>query len=314
MSTEQDNNAAILKASESLASRYVLSCIIALVGYDYLLTFSREVALIWGRKVSLSTVLFFLIRYPAGGLVLFELILKPTTRHCDEIMKFLFALQIVARAAILVVFIVRTYAISHARGSILIMLCILALGILVLECAQEGPLSCFNTSHSVISQHAWAVASAGSRFGFDLIVACITIYRTIEVIRLPGRLKNLERRSTTNLVLGNGLFYFLMASLAELSVVIVAALPEVSAKEIVDPLPLQLACILISRFLLSLRERHNVDQSTLSTSYQSATLRFVGERAHSAITEDFGEPIFIGKVTVVQGTFGTDIELGMYRE
>jgi hypothetical protein len=52
---------------------------------------------------------------------------------------------------------------------------------------------------------AGAATSACSRLGFDLIVASITIYRTVGIIRLPGRLENLKDGSTLALILGNGM-------------------------------------------------------------------------------------------------------------
>ncbi|KAF8521252.1 hypothetical protein BU17DRAFT_88188 [Hysterangium stoloniferum] len=229
---------------------------------------------------------------------------------CSRWEQFLFALQILARTAILVVFIARTFAITHCSLRIALLLVALAVVILVVEfnhiypaprrtsMGKRNDLQLFIPTESyVIDFFIGAVASAISRLVFDTIVVGITLHRTIGVIiTLQGSMDSLTNGGTINLILTNGLFYFVIVVLAESTVVIFAFIPEVYVKTIADPIPLILACSVISRFILDLKEQDAVRTRILTEKAETASIEFASNRVlqlSSRVTADFGDPVLM---------------------
>ncbi|KAI0078644.1 hypothetical protein K474DRAFT_1706364 [Panus rudis PR-1116 ss-1] len=59
----EDNDSLLLALKQSQVSSYCVVAALALLIYDQLLTLSREIRLIWGRKRTGATIVFLLLRY-----------------------------------------------------------------------------------------------------------------------------------------------------------------------------------------------------------------------------------------------------------
>ncbi|KAJ3816958.1 hypothetical protein F5880DRAFT_1618748 [Lentinula raphanica] len=92
----------------------------ALLYYDWALTFPDEVEYIWKAGITFPTILYAFCRYALLANVIFSV-------TCDDWKKFVSALSVFGRAAIIVTLIARTYAVCSQSRWILVYL--LALGI-----------------------------------------------------------------------------------------------------------------------------------------------------------------------------------------
>ncbi|PPQ91235.1 hypothetical protein CVT25_000090, partial [Psilocybe cyanescens] len=84
--------------------------------YDYTLTWTREVNYFWSRPFTLTTGLYLACRYALVSNILFALALNGKfsgERVCSTVYKICAALSVVGRAAILVVWGSRTYAVYN---------------------------------------------------------------------------------------------------------------------------------------------------------------------------------------------------------
>ncbi|KAK0203047.1 hypothetical protein DFS33DRAFT_1385410 [Desarmillaria ectypa] len=125
---------------------------IALLYYDYALTFPTEVKYVWGSKLRLSTVLYVCCRYALVANVLYLLAiakklgarfyfgrgnnsLSDSWQHfsCDTWYKIIGVLSVFGRAAVIVTFTGRTYAIFARSKIILIYLVAIGLACVILD-------------------------------------------------------------------------------------------------------------------------------------------------------------------------------------
>ncbi|KAF9255992.1 hypothetical protein L218DRAFT_950351 [Marasmius fiardii PR-910] len=125
-------------------SSFVEYCIswssLALLYYDYALTFGTEVKHIWGRKMSLSTFITTIDGYASSP--------SMNRKHfhsCDTWLKIIDVLAVFGRASVIVSFIVRTYAMYNRNQSVLLYLAALGLAIVITDspfggCSNVGTL------------------------------------------------------------------------------------------------------------------------------------------------------------------------------
>ncbi|KAJ8689720.1 hypothetical protein PTI98_012594 [Pleurotus ostreatus] len=132
---------------------------IALLFYDYALTFPLEVKYIWGSKVRLSTILYIFCRYALVANVLYLLAIANRLKQgpsfcgpplqllthilhgvsCDTWYKIIGALSVLGRAAVIVTFTGRTYAIYARNIYILIYLGLIGTACIALDIVSATP-------------------------------------------------------------------------------------------------------------------------------------------------------------------------------
>ncbi|KAJ8579454.1 hypothetical protein M405DRAFT_706794, partial [Rhizopogon salebrosus TDB-379] len=90
---------------------------LALLYYDYVLTFPAEVKHIWSRRITVSTLLYICCRYAllANLLYLFAISnvinqVNLAVTHCDDWYTVIGYVSIAGRAAVLAIFTARTWA------------------------------------------------------------------------------------------------------------------------------------------------------------------------------------------------------------
>ncbi|KAJ6520596.1 hypothetical protein DFH09DRAFT_1193972 [Mycena vulgaris] len=100
----------------------------ALFIFEYSITFFDELRFIWFRRVSVSTVLFFLARYGGMASTILTLVQTPTTTLLLANMST--ALRVVVIVASEAILAVRTWAIWEKKMSVLIFLCLVSVAAL----------------------------------------------------------------------------------------------------------------------------------------------------------------------------------------
>ncbi|EIW87446.1 hypothetical protein CONPUDRAFT_141545 [Coniophora puteana RWD-64-598 SS2] len=104
-----------MAAANQQSTQFAQFCIqyssLALLYYDYILTFPLEVKYMWRKKVMISTVLYWFCRYALLANLFYLLVIANVVNNCTGWYQFDGYLSIAGRAAVLGVFAFRTYAV-----------------------------------------------------------------------------------------------------------------------------------------------------------------------------------------------------------
>ncbi|RPD64240.1 hypothetical protein L227DRAFT_560964 [Lentinus tigrinus ALCF2SS1-6] len=281
-------------SSPSTANLNWTSSALAILAYDYLLTFPREVRFVWNRRFSPATALFLVNRYTiillyfVDFVTLFPII--PAT--CQGVGKFIVVLEIFPYIILAAFSGLRTYALSQRNTFIGLFTSLLSLvpaGINALTKAQyflstftfvnlEPPSNCtaFSDITANLSKAAnyhfficnrLTIASRTSLIAADICVIAVTWWSTYGIRKLT-RDARLETSFGT-LLLRDGTIYFMSVHCAFGECVLLAmnvvhmTLNTVKPNNVVQQasyvtiLENPIASVLVSRFILNLRE---VDQ------------------------------------------------------
>ncbi|KAF8989801.1 hypothetical protein BDQ17DRAFT_1256517 [Cyathus striatus] len=119
-------------------SRFVQFCVeysaIALIYYDYALTFPMEVKYIWGRKFRISSILYIFSRYALVSNIIYLLtlykIIENRLQHWYMISA---VLGILGRASVLAVLGMRTSAVYNRHLAVIILLGSIGLACVILN-------------------------------------------------------------------------------------------------------------------------------------------------------------------------------------
>ncbi|KAF5343159.1 hypothetical protein D9757_014198 [Collybiopsis confluens] len=186
----------------------------ALLWYDYALTFPMEVRYIWSTKFRLSTFLYILCRYAlfANGLYLLD-IAGQLRGDCDTWYQFIGALSVLGRAAIIFIFVGRTWAIWAKNRLLLAYMSVLGVTCMALDIVSRNQRRIRST-----------LALASLRFLFDRPMCQDFGVQAISVYRCKSTPSSSDPRSS-NLYNGflfsvNGVLAILMLFLEFLSAVL----------------------------------------------------------------------------------------------
>uniref|UniRef100_A0A0W0ETV2 DUF6533 domain-containing protein n=1 Tax=Moniliophthora roreri TaxID=221103 RepID=A0A0W0ETV2_MONRR len=287
------------KAAKDAATHYLQFDIqwssIALLFYDYALTFPMEVKYMWGTKPRLSTALYILCRYALVANVLYLLAIakklgsRVRILYCDTWYKIIGALSVFGRGAVIgrdapsfLTFSARTYAIFGRNRWILAYLSLLGLACVALDIMHVPGLRC--------------VGSSSIPIGRKLIYSA-----TEQAFRVNGAWRT-QKGGFLYMIFEQGILYFSVISLfTTAAVVLNYRAPAGFFQRLLNALTLPLSGLLTARFLLHLR-KWEYKQKNLGISSQgspnSGTATMGSFRAApgrgqstvlSTIIEDFGE-------------------------
>jgi len=159
------------------------------------------------------------------------------------------------RAAGITAFALRTYAIYEGNRFILATLLILGAAAFSFNMGQNVVISC--SSNSAANTPLWVGSANGSLTFLDILVTALTTYRLLSVARSgDGNWITRKKDSLTNLILHQGLFYFFSVTLMQILVLILNFVKQSEGANILNPLSLPLSAMVVTRFLLDLREMH----------------------------------------------------------
>ncbi|KAK0497314.1 hypothetical protein EDD18DRAFT_1161578 [Armillaria luteobubalina] len=293
--------------TESVATQFV-SFHFPLLYYDYVLTLPMEVKYIWGSKFRLSTVLYLCCRYALVANVLYLLAIAGqlgTKSHCDTWYKIIAALSVIGRAAVIVTFTVRTYAIFARSKVILLYLAVIGLACILLDIIQVPDLRCIGSTND------HDVRPDGNCSYFEVRMSRVSKPFTIESLLLSILLVVFEYSSATLMTIRSiqafriggtwnmrrqMLLYVIFEQDSVVTLFTTAAVVLNSAgflRRLLNALVLPLSGLLTAKFLLRLRAWEHKQSALVTGSDRhtvSNTIAPIEFRVLSVIDE-FGEDL-----------------------
>ncbi|KAF9652457.1 hypothetical protein BDM02DRAFT_2748113 [Thelephora ganbajun] len=271
---------------DQLADQYIASIAFSLLYYDYALTFDRERRLFWSRHSfkQWGSLLFFLNRY-CGVIghapIVVEMFARPMSALyllCLHMHLYHQLLAVVMQAIVGLTFITRTYALYNRSCAVLVGLTSLALLVIAVGCYMlsqgqklgmgpqlpEGSDGC---STGLSWSQAWRLAVAWCGVVvFDLVVVIMTLVRTIQINRRSGK-----DRTLTHILIRDGVMYFGVIGLATLSNIITFLRGSEITRGVGTTMTNVLACVLVSRLMLNLRDPRERSAAYVTTTMTAAT-------------------------------------------
>ncbi|EIM84430.1 uncharacterized protein STEHIDRAFT_159103 [Stereum hirsutum FP-91666 SS1] len=179
---------------------------IALLYWDYMLTFRDEVKVMWSKDSmsKVSTLLYGLCRYALLANVLYLLaVAGKLGDNCNTWYKFVGAISVLGRAAVLTVFTMRTYAVWSQNKFILIGLGAIAVTCVILDCLHVPGLKCTGSSSIQIANTLLSILVCV----FEFLSTGLTLFRCIQSLRAGGPHKS--QKGTFHYVIAEqGILYF----------------------------------------------------------------------------------------------------------
>jgi len=293
-----------LTAMASLAASHYLAfdmqwASLALLWYDYALTFPMEVRYMWGTKFRLSTLLYILCRYALVANILY-LIAAAGWLHqsCDTWYKISGALSVLGRTAVLVTFTGRVYAVWGRSRIILAYLVILALACIALDITHVPGLRCKGSTNIPIVDHLLTILM----IVFESSSAILTIIRSIQAFRVGGSSWSLWKEGLSYMIFEEGIMYFcIISAFTTATLILIYHAPPGSNSRVLNSLTLPLSGLLTARFLLHIRHwKHKQSLGNLPIAYgmdlgsniDISTIEFRNESSGSSmmsyLADDFG--------------------------
>ncbi|KAJ3967650.1 hypothetical protein EV361DRAFT_806919, partial [Lentinula raphanica] len=280
---------------------------------DYALTFPMEVQYSWTSKVRLSTFLYILCRYAllANVLYLLDIAGKLTDKYvasivcftprpccsprpmisCNTWYQFIGALSVLGRAAIIVVFTGRTWAVWGRNRFILAYMSFLGVICVALDITHVPGLRCSGGSTNDLLSILMVV--------FEYSSAILNSIRCVQAFRAHGKSMKEQKEGFQYLLFEQGFIVSLFTTAAViLNFVSYFRLVSGFFQRLLNDLTLPLSGLLTARFLLHIRQWEYTHSPAAASVHdrnpdgqdQSHTMSF---RAASAvlstfITSDFG--------------------------
>ncbi|KAF8876717.1 hypothetical protein BD779DRAFT_1677618 [Infundibulicybe gibba] len=279
---------------------------IALLYYDYVLTFGMEAKYIWGSRIRLSTILYIFCRYalPANILYLLAITNKLHSRFVAEstTQRIIGALSVLGRAAVILVWSGRNYA-MYSRNRWILALCGV-LGMFVWFSTLSTSPACvarearaarlvntfpisLSRSHSILSLLAAELLSI-LMVVFEFASAGLMTIRTAKAWRTTR--KSPQKKPFENLLFEQGMLYFVVVIIITTAAVVLNyRAPGGFLQRLLNAFILPLSGLLTARFLLHLRRWEDKNSPDVTRESRS-TMQFQGptRTVLSSIMNDFG--------------------------
>ncbi|KAI5821796.1 hypothetical protein K523DRAFT_319809, partial [Schizophyllum commune Tattone D] len=227
---------------------------IAVLYYDYALTFSREVQYIWRRKFGLTTILYVCCRYALAANVLYLLAISG---HIHEVS------CVVGRGAVLITWSARTWAVWERSPYILAFLGSITVTVIAIDSYETSGVACTGARFSHAANDALVILVVA----FEFISTFLTLWRCIPVIRADRR-NGLGSQNSVFLVLAKeGFMYYCFVSLFTMSSAVINYMDH-PIRRIPSALTLPFSGMLTARFILHLRSM--VGQDVVKTDHGRA--------------------------------------------
>ncbi|KAJ8523059.1 hypothetical protein ONZ45_g390 [Pleurotus djamor] len=271
---------------------------LALLYYDYTLTFPMEVKYIWGQSFRLSTILYIFCRYALLANVLYLLAIANKLQHGSHspngpmlsslgtsTFSFILALSERPRLA----WISRTFRASAAWA-------------LRKTQRELGFLPYIAKLCSSLSASSADLLLSILMVVFEASSALLTIARCIQAFRVGGVSRH--RGSLMHMIFEQGVLYFSIISLFTTAAVILnVKAPAGFFQRLLNAYTLPLSCLLTARFLLHLRAYDEKTKTVLSNPFKApqnggtlGTFRAAARGVYSTVVEPFGDdPVHVAR-------------------
>ncbi|KAL1741736.1 hypothetical protein HDZ31DRAFT_66651 [Schizophyllum fasciatum] len=262
------NNFATVAAAKY--QHFIQFCIqwssITLLYYDYCLTFADERKLIWGRRLGVTTALYFLCRYALVANVLYLLAISHlidkvrihsqavtdmpihTFRpHCDAAYTGISSLSVLGRTAVLSTWTTRTWVVWERNPAILLFLGSLVAGCTALDCASDAPALQPTKRDKALSIMVVV---------FEFMSTFLMLIRCFPAVRKQNRMRagGVFQRPLLVAIFQQGLLYYCAVSLFTVTALILNyAAPKGFFQRLLNAFTLPISGLLTARFILHLR-------------------------------------------------------------
>ncbi|GLB45003.1 hypothetical protein LshimejAT787_1900810 [Lyophyllum shimeji] len=248
----------VSKAVSAASTHFVQFCIqwssIALLYYDYILTFKMEVRYIWGEKFRISTVLYVCCRYALVANVIYLLTIANIITGKYDLIRCLeaSALSIAGRAAVVIVWAARTFAVFGRNRWILIFFGAIGLMVIILDIIEVPT----NTCKGVSTMPLYSVGGllAIMMCVFEILSAALCTFRSVQALNVNGPWWK-QKKGFNYLVLEQGVLYFcVVTGLTISSLALNVAIPGGFLQRLLNAYTVPLSGLMTARFLLHLRK------------------------------------------------------------
>ncbi|KZV72535.1 hypothetical protein PENSPDRAFT_628571 [Peniophora sp. CONT] len=285
-------SAAAVAAAETHFLQYAVQwASIALLYYDYALTFREEVKFIWrGNKRSLLVVLYVCTRYALLANVLFLLAISGKFGGggaCDAAYKVIGVVSVLGRAAVIFTFLARVYVICARNKLILGCLGAIAVTVVVLDAIHVPGLRCHGSSSIQIANTLLSILVCA----FEALAALFTLFRSIQALRFGGSPISTKRHTFSYLVAEQGILYFSLISAFTIGATVLNFRAAGGFfQRLLNAFTLPLSGLITARFILRLRAYHGrgtPDDSAHATSSVSA-FEVANQDNSRTVLDEFG--------------------------
>ncbi|KAJ3777689.1 hypothetical protein FB446DRAFT_633578, partial [Lentinula raphanica] len=181
-----------------------MTSVTALLYYDWALTFPDEVEYIWKAGIAFPTVLYVFCRYALLANVMYlRAHLSSLSLTCDNWAKFVAALSVFGRAAIIVTLIGRTYAVCSQSRWILAYLLALGIVCVVADALHVPAETCVDVKNPAMSTGLRSFFM----ITFETSVVILSTIRTIQALQVGGPWRSQKHR-LIYLIFEEGILYF----------------------------------------------------------------------------------------------------------
>ncbi|KAJ7613508.1 hypothetical protein FB45DRAFT_938573 [Roridomyces roridus] len=225
---------------------------LALLFYDYALTFPQEVRYIWTQRFRLSTVFYIGCRYPLLANLLYLLdIAHELGSRCELWYRVVAALSVLGRGCVIAVFTLRTYAVFGRNMWILAYMGALGLACIALDIMHIPELRCVHYRTPPIGRASEILSILIVLF--ESSSALLTGFRCVVAFR-RGRPAT-RRHGLVRILLEHGIVYFCTISVfTTAGVILNYRAPPGLLQRLPNAYTIPLSCVLTARFILLLRK------------------------------------------------------------
>ncbi|KAJ7257218.1 hypothetical protein B0H12DRAFT_1182973 [Mycena haematopus] len=229
---------------------------LALLYYDFALTFPKEIKYIWGERFRVSTALYIGCRYALVANVLYLLAIADKLGStvfpsflCNLWYKVVGALSIFGRFAVIAVFTMRTYAVYGSNKLVLAYMGLVGLACVALDITHVLGMRCIGSSSLPMCMLSILMVI------FEWSSAFLTTMRCVSAFRTTGGVES-RRHGLMFILFEQGeCFHWVIISIFTMAAVILNyKAPPGFFQRLPNAFTLPLSCILTARFILHLRE------------------------------------------------------------
>ncbi|KAF9530069.1 hypothetical protein CPB83DRAFT_199001 [Crepidotus variabilis] len=244
--------------------------------YDYFLTLPQEVNLIWSRRFTLGTLLFFVCRYLPFVDIPISLHVytstKLTAAGCHSLVIVCNSIQVVGIGTAEVILLLRTIAIWERNPYVIF-------GIVLLFLTSFGASCVFTTLYLLTIQFSKSHARACNAYNVHWIVlldyvVILVIETVVILLTLVKAIQHLRASTSSWLyhLYQRGLVYFIFIFITSLSNIIIPVFAEDTNKLALTDFQRVLHSVLCSRvILLILQQKSEYDSRELRASHRADT-------------------------------------------
>jgi len=260
-----------------LTYQYFQVASVALLVYDYLITFPDEVAFIWEKAWTLSSFLFFITRYlpflDSTFLLAEVFIPNSTSRRCDALAQTVIVCYIIAFIVAGTILTLRTSAIWENRRAFTIALfTFLVICLVPAIYAAEAFVTSLVFGSSPNPSLLPGCIIVGSGFGhFWIVYAAIMVYQTVifalTVYKASRYYKTLKLANSLlpNTVYRDGILFYAYLFVASLINIVILNVATGQISNVLISIHRILHAIFTGRLILNIRSASVIGLKTIST-------------------------------------------------